>query len=127
LLTSEDTEQNITGEEEVRRNLGNALTTQNECKVHACIENPRTTSRIVDWSYSFASVVQSSPAMHPPENPTLLKEELQYVFSGIGEIASYDVLTEIGMPVLKPDRVICRTFRRLRLILRAKQLLKTVV
>ena len=39
----------------------------------------------------------------------------------------YHFLTDIGMPVLKPDRVICRIFQRLGLIENEQQLLKTVI
>jgi len=57
----------------------------------------------------------------------LLKEELEYRFAGLGPITTYHVLTDIGLRVIKPDRVICRIFKRLGLIESEEQLLKTVI
>jgi DNA-3-methyladenine glycosylase I len=56
-----------------------------------------------------------------------LKEELEYRFLGLGRITTYHFLTDIGSPVIKPDRVICRIFQRLGLIDNEGQLLKTVI
>jgi DNA-3-methyladenine glycosylase I len=56
-----------------------------------------------------------------------LKEELEYKFHGIGRITTYHVLTDIGLPVLKPDRVISRIFKRLGIIENSDQLLKTII
>ncbi len=36
-------------------------------------------------------------------------------------------MTDIGLPVLKPDRVMCRIFKRLGLLENENQLLKTVI
>ena len=47
--------------------------------------------------------------------------------SGLGQITTYHFMTDIGLPVLKPDRVICRIFQRLGLIEDTDQLLKTVI
>lgn len=49
-------------------------------------------------------------------NLILLKEDLEVRFDGLGGITAYHVLTDIGLNVLKPDRVICRLFQRLGLI-----------
>lgn len=57
----------------------------------------------------------------------LLKEELEYKFNYLGNITVYHFLTDIGLPVLKLDRVITRIFKRLGLIENEKQLLKTVI
>ncbi len=45
-----------------------------------------------------------------------LKEDLQLRLVGLGEITTYHFLTDIGMPVLKPDRVVTRIFTRLGLV-----------
>lgn len=57
----------------------------------------------------------------------LLKEGLEGHFSYLGGITVYHFLTDIGLKVLKPDRVICRIFKRLGLIENENQLLKTVI
>ena len=57
----------------------------------------------------------------------LLKEELEFRFDYLGGITVYHFLTDIGLDVLKPDRVLVRIFQRLGLIESEKQLLKTVI
>ena len=76
---------------------------------------------------SFQKFVDSYAPRGSFENLLLLKEDLEYRFKGLGEVTTYHVLTDIGMPVIKPDRVICRIFKRLGLIDNDGQLLKTVM
>jgi DNA-3-methyladenine glycosylase I len=115
------------GEDDVRRIVADPDMIRNERKVRACVENARTFARLVNKYGSFAQYVASFGAASSFESLLLLKEELQYHFHGLGEITTYHVLTDIGLPVLKPDRVICRIFRRLGLIEDESQLLKTVI
>lgn len=42
-----------------------------------------------------------------------MRVALQERFEYLGEITVYHVLTDIGLPVLKPDRVVTRMFARL--------------
>lgn len=100
---------------------------KNRKKVEACVRNARTFQEIVCKHGSFQNYIQSFQPTESFENLMLLKEELAYRFDGLGRITPYHVLTDIGMPVLKPDRVICRIFQRLGLIEGDKQLLKTVI
>ena len=48
-------------------------------------------------------------------------------FQYLGGVTVYHFLTDIGLPVLKPDRVICRIFHRLGLLDSEGQLLKAVL
>lgn len=100
---------------------------RNETKIRACVTNARTFKRIVSEHGSFQAYINSFEPTVSFENLMLLKEELEYRFAGLGRITTYHFLTDIGMPVLKPDRVICRIFQRLGLIESDKQLLKTVI
>lgn len=100
---------------------------RNRRKVQACIENARVFKSIVTEHGSFQSYIDSFSPTASFENLMLLKEELAYRFKGLGKITTYHYLTDIGLPVLKPDRVICRIFQRLGLIESDKQLLKTVI
>lgn len=45
-----------------------------------------------------------------------LKKSLESNFNYLGDVTSYHFFTDIGLNVLKPDRVICRIFYRLGLI-----------
>jgi len=100
---------------------------RNRRKVQACIENAKVFKNIVSEYGSFQAYVDSFTPTTSFENLMLLKEELEYRFKGLGRITTYHVLTDIGLPVLKPDRVICRIFQRLGFIESDKQLLKTVI
>ena len=57
----------------------------------------------------------------------LFREELQTRFSYLGEITVYHFMKEIGIPVLKPDRVVMRIFKRLGLVDNELQFLKANV
>jgi len=100
---------------------------RNRRKVQACIENAKVLKSIVNKHGSFQAYIDSFSPTTSFENLMLLKEELEYRFKGLGRITTYHVLTDIGLPVLKPDRVICRIFQRLGLIESDEQLLKTVI
>ena len=100
---------------------------RNRRKVCACIENAKIFKDIVNEYGSFQSYIDSFLPMDSFENLMLLKEELEYRFKGLGRVTTYHVLTDIGLPVLKPDRVVCRVFQRLGLIDSNEQLLKTVI
>lgn len=100
---------------------------RNRRKVEACIENAKVFKSIIGEHGSFQAYIDSFSPTASFENLMLLKEELEYRFKGLGRITTYHVLTDIGLPVLKPDRVICRIFQRLGLIESNEQLLKTVI
>ncbi len=100
---------------------------RNRNKIKACLNNAKTFKKIVEDFGSFQSYVDSFAANESFENLLLLKEELESKFSGFGRITTFHFLTIIGLPVLKPDRVICRIFKRLSLIENENQLLKTII
>ncbi len=104
------------GEDEVRRILDDRAMIRNRRKVQACVDNARALQRIVHEYGSFQAYVDSFSPKKTEGNLLRLRQDLQRQFSYVGEITSYHFLMEIGMPVLKPDRVICRIFHRLGLI-----------
>lgn len=115
------------GADDVNRILEDPEMIRNSRKVEACVQNARTFEGILAGYGSFRAYVDSFSPQESFENLMLLKEELHYRFRGLGEITTYHMLADIGLPVLKPDRVICRIFRRLGLIESDEQLLKTVI
>jgi len=115
------------GEHEIEMILADDRMIRNRHKIKACVDNAKVFKHILYEYGSFQKYIDSFDAMISFENLMLLKEELEYKFAGIGRITTYHYLTDIGMPVLKPDRVICRIFRRLGLIENEQQLLKTVI
>ncbi len=100
---------------------------KNKLKVSAVIKNAQTFGDIVECHGSMQRYIDSFSAMESFENLLLLKEELQDRFAFLGGVTVYHFLTEIGMPVLKPDRVICRIFHRLGLIESERQFLRSVI
>lgn len=100
---------------------------KNVNKITAVIENAKVFNEIVNKYDSFYNYLKSFEPESSFENLMLLKEELEYKFTYLGGITVYHFLTDIGLDVLKPDRVLTRIFKRLGLIEDEKQLLKTVI
>jgi len=115
------------GEDEIDAILHDPEMVRNERKIRACVENARTFRDIVCENGSFQGYVDSFAPSTSFENLMLLKEELEWRFGGLGRITTFHFLMDLGLPVLKPDRVICRIFQRLGLIESNKQLLTTVI
>jgi len=104
------------GSEEVRIMLADPAMIRNKAKIQACIDNARTFKALVDQNGSFQSYVDSFSPKLSFANLMRLREDLIERFAFISKITAYHFLTDIGMDVLKPDRVISRIFSRLELI-----------
>lgn len=115
------------GHDRIDEILSDGEMIKNRRKVQACVGNARTFEGIVREYGSFQAYIDSFVPTASFENLMLLKEELEYRFNGLGRVTTYHFLTDIGLPVLKPDRVICRIFQRLGLIESDEQLLKAVI
>lgn len=114
-------------ETDIERMLADQEMIRNRRKIQACIHNAGMLREIVNSNGSFRNYVDGFLPKESFENLLLLKEELQAKFAYLGGITVYHFLTELGLPVIKPDRVICRIFRRLGLIENDRQLMKTVI
>jgi DNA-3-methyladenine glycosylase I len=100
---------------------------RNRRKIESCVKNARIFRVIIRKHGSFQNYIDEFKADQSFENLFHLKEELENKFSGLGKITVYHFLTDIGLPVLKPDRVICRIFERLGLINSRDQYLEAIV
>jgi len=114
-------------DDKIREILDDFNMIKNRRKIQACVDNAKTFKSIVGENGSFQAYIDSFSPTASFENLMLLKEELEYRFSGLGRVTTYHFLTDIGLPVIKPDRVIRRIFKRLGLIESEEQLLKTVI
>jgi len=114
-------------DERINEIFNDAKMIKNKPKILACINNSKVFKNIVKEYGSFRGYVDSFEVNDSFENLMLFKEEIEYRFDYLGKITSYHFMTDIGLPVLKPDRVIARIFKRLNLIEDEKQLLKTVI
>jgi DNA-3-methyladenine glycosylase I len=114
-------------EMEINNILANKEMIRNRRKIEACVENAKYFRSVVREYGSFQIYIDGFKTRESFENLILLKEELENKFLGLGKITSYHFLTDIGLPVLKPDRVICRIFERLGLIKNREQYLETII
>ncbi len=114
-------------EKEINKILADKGMIRNHRKIEACIENAKVFRALIQKYGSFQNYIENFNAKENFENLFLLKEELENRFVGLGKITAYHFLTDIGLPVLKPDRVICRIFERLGLINNREQYLETII
>jgi len=99
---------------------------KNKKKISATISNAIKIKSIIKQYGSFQSYIDSFNPTVSFENLLLLKEELQYRFDYLGGVTVYHFLMNIGLNVIKPDRVLVRIFKRLGLIENEKQFFKTI-
>ena len=85
-------------------------------KINATVKNARAFKAITVKHGTFQQYIDSFSPKTSLENLMRLREDLQRRFSYLGKITAYHFLTDIGMDVLKPDRVIRRIFFRLGLL-----------
>jgi len=89
---------------------------QNKKKIDACIKNAKKFTELIETYGSIRDYIES---YHPSTDDTALyklKKNLESNFTFLGGVTSYHFMTDIGLNVLKPDRVILRIFKRLGLI-----------
>ncbi len=100
---------------------------KNSNKVAAAISNAKSLQSIIKKHGSVHTYIERYAPTASLENLLLLKEDLQHHFAYLGGITVYHFLTDIGLNVLKPDRVVTRIFQLLGLIEHTDQLLKTII
>jgi DNA-3-methyladenine glycosylase I len=103
-------------EADVKRMLQDPRIVRNPRKICYCIHNGQVMQSIVRKYGAFDAYLEHFGRARSFQDLMLLREDLMWRFKGLGPITVYHFLTDIGLPVLKPDRVICRIFRRLGLI-----------
>ena len=114
-------------ERDIERIVNDAEMISHEGKIRACVANARIFSSLISRYGNIKNYLDSYSPAESLENLLLLKEALEATFAYLGGITVYHFMTDIGLPVLKPDRVMCRIFERLGLLENHGQLLKTVI
>jgi len=104
-----------------RRILSAAGMINNPQKVKAVVDNAKAFQLVIDQYKSFHNYLEGFRPTETLENLILLMEDLQCRFSYLGKTTVFHFMTEMGLPVLKPDRVIMRVFRRLGLVENERQ------
>ena len=115
------------GENEINKMMQDEKMIKNRSKIESCIKNACTFKEMIEKYGSFQDYVNSFETKDSFENLMLFKEDIELKFRYLGAITSYHFMMEIGLPVLKPDRVITRMFKNFRLIENEDQFLKTVI
>ena len=92
------------------------LMIRNRLKIEACYNNAKRMKLIIEEYGSFSNFVSSYGDFEDDENLFRLKKDLERKFKYLGERTSYHFMMDIGLNVLKPDRVILRIFSRLDLV-----------
>lgn len=114
-------------EEDIQNIINDQNMISHERKIRACVANAKTFSSLIMKYGSIKNYIDGYSPTKSFENLLLFKEALVASFAYLGGITVYHFMTDIGLPVLKPDRVICRIFERLGLLENQKQLLKAVI
>jgi len=109
------------GEAHVRRMMADSGMIRHERKIRGCVDNARQFKAIVMKHGSFKKYLDGFAAQASLPNLLRLRKDLMRRFSYLGSITSLHFLTDIGMPVLKPDEVIRRIFSRLGLVADASE------
>jgi DNA-3-methyladenine glycosylase I len=115
------------GEADIQRILNDDEMIAHENKVRGCVKNAQTLGALLKRHESFQGFLDNQLPDDSLENLLLLKELLQTKFSYLGGITVYHFMTDIGLNVLKPDRVICRLFHRLGLLDSDEQIFKAIL
>jgi DNA-3-methyladenine glycosylase I len=95
-------------------------------KVEACVNNARAIQRIVKEFGSTHAYIQSFAPFDQFRNVTRLRNDIMQRFDRIASVTSFHLMTDLGLPVLKPDRVIMRIFQRLGLLQDESELFRAV-
>jgi DNA-3-methyladenine glycosylase I len=103
-------------EDKFNQILSDSNMIRNRAKIKACIKNAYVFRDLVQKHGSIQNYIEIFSPRTSFENMMRLKDEIENRFYRLGKITVYHFLTDIGLPVLKPDRVICRIFERLGLI-----------
>lgn len=82
-------------------------------KIEACVKNAREFEARIRQHGSFCNYIDSFKPKESIGNLVRLQQDLQRRFAFLGGITVFHFMTDLGFPVLKPDRVVSRVFYRL--------------
>jgi DNA-3-methyladenine glycosylase I len=96
--------------------MNNPRTIRNGAKISASIQNAKRFEAIAAQFGSFQRYVDTFETGKSFENLIRFRDSLRAQFKMLGPRTVYHFMMDIGLPVLKPDRVIVRIFRRLGIL-----------
>lgn len=95
-------------------------------KIEACINNAKAFDKLSNTYGSFSKYLESFGPLSNEETIEKLRADLRSRFQYLGERTVNHFLTDLGLNVLKPDRVICRIFSRLGFIDNQSNIAQTI-
>jgi DNA-3-methyladenine glycosylase I len=108
--------------EDVKKIMADPGTIHHKRKIEACIANAKEFDQVLNEHGAFAKYIESFGPIDGEATIDRLRVDLRGKFQYLGERTVNHFLTDLGLNVLKPDRVICRIFTRLGLIRDEKSL-----
>jgi DNA-3-methyladenine glycosylase I len=103
-------------ESDIKRLLKNHKLIRHRQKISGCIHNAKSIIALKQRFPTFIQYFNSFGSLEIKENLDNLIKSLRRKFKYLGNITVYHFLTDIGVNVIKPDRVLCRIFNRLGLV-----------
>ena len=101
---------------EIEQIMNDPETIHYQLKIQGCITNAKAFSCVLNKFGSFARYIGSYGALSNEKNIDRLRADLRGRFKFLGERTVNHFLTDLGINVLKPDRVVCRILSRLELL-----------
>lgn len=103
-------------EKDIKVLLKNSKIIRHETKIRACIHNAKAVLLLKNLHSSLQEYLYSFGSLEEKRNLSALIKDLRSRFKYLGEITVNHLLTDLGLNVIKPDRVLCRIFYRLGLV-----------
>jgi len=103
-------------ESDVKATLKNPEIIRHETKIRACVHNAKAVLDLKTKHKSPQKYLSSFGDLNESKNIASLVKDLKKKFKYLGGITVNHLLTDLGLNVVKPDRVLCRIFFRLGLI-----------
>lgn len=103
-------------EADVKAAMRNTEIIRHEGKIRACIHNAKGVIELKETHKSLQDYLYSFGDLNDKRNIKNLIRDLRNRFKYLGGITVNHLMTDLGLNVVKPDRVLCRIFYRLGLV-----------
>lgn len=113
-------------EKEINQILKDPKIIRHQQKIKACITNALAFEQLLRRHGSFRKYLESFGSLKDEAVIDRLRTDLKSRFRYLGKITVNHFLKDLGINVLKPDRVICRIFSRLGLIAHKENIIQVL-
>ena len=103
-------------ERDIKVLMKNEKIIRHESKIRACVFNANVIIKLKKEYKTFQNYLDSFGDLNQTNNINILIKSLSKSFKYLGRITVNHFLTDIGINVAKPDRVLCRIFYRLGIV-----------